>query len=82
MQWEFAARGFVPGRYVVRRYAGDTAQSVIVIGDGTAPRRVGRRESRDTVPVTKVTVIDADPIFDDATAADWLRGHSGRREER
>ena len=49
---------------------------MIVIGDGTAPRRVGRRESRDTVPVTKVTVIDADPLFDDATAADWLRGVS------
>ena len=47
-----------------------------MVGDGTAPRRVGRRESRDTVPVTKVTVIDADPILDDATAADWLRGVS------
>ena len=77
VQWEFPGRlGPPPGRYVVRRYAGDAAHAVVVVGDGTAPRRVGRRESRDTVPVTKVTVIDADPIFDDATAADWLRGVS------
>jgi hypothetical protein len=46
---------------------------VVVIGEGTAPRRVGRREPRDTVPVTRITVIDADPLFDDATAERWLR---------
>lgn len=57
----------------MRRYAGDDAQSVVVISDGTAPRRVGRREPRDTVSVTRITVIDADPLFDDATASAWLR---------
>lgn len=46
---------------------------MVVIGEGTAPRRVGRRESSGTVPVTRITVIDADPLFDDATAAEWLR---------
>ena len=44
-----------------------------MISEGTAPRRVARREPRDTVPVTRVTVIDADPLFDDATASAWLR---------
>ncbi|MDA0182610.1 hypothetical protein OJ997_20030 [Solirubrobacter phytolaccae] len=74
MQWEWPGRlGPPPGRYVVRRYAGDDAQAVVVISEGTAPRRVGRREPRDTVPVTRVTVIDADPLFDDATASEWLR---------
>jgi hypothetical protein len=74
VQWEFAGRlGPPPGRYVVRRYAGDDAQSVVVISEAAAPRRVSRKEPRDTVPVTVVTVIDADPLFDDATAAVWLR---------
>lgn len=74
MQWEFPGRlGPPPGRYVVRRYAGDDAQSVVVISEGSARRRAGRREPRDTVPVTRVTVIDADPLYDDATAAAWLR---------
>ncbi|MDA0169899.1 hypothetical protein OJ998_12450 [Solirubrobacter taibaiensis] len=45
----------------------------MVVGDGTAPRRTGRREPRDTVPVTRITVIDTDPLFDDATAAEWMR---------
>ena len=75
MQWELPGRlGPPPGRYVVRRYAGDDAQSVVVISEGAAPRRVGRREPRDTVVVTRITVIDADPVTDDATAAAWLRG--------
>ena len=78
MQWELPGRlGPPPGRYVVRRYAGDDAQSVIVISEGTAPRRVGRREPRDTVVVTRITVIDADPLADDATAAVWLRETAG-----
>ena len=32
-----------PGRYVVRRYAGDEAQQVVVIGGLAAPRRARRR---------------------------------------
>lgn len=77
MQWELPGRlGPPPGRYVVRRYAGDDAQSVVVISEGSAPRRVGRREPRDSVVVTRITVIDADALTDDATAAAWLRGVS------
>lgn len=74
MQWELPGRlGPPPGRYVVRRFAGDDAQAVVVISDGSAPRRVRRREPRDSVVVTRITVIDADPLTDDATAAAWLR---------
>lgn len=46
---------------------------MVVISEGEAPRRVRRRERRDSVPVTRITVIDADPMTDDATAAAWLR---------
>ena len=60
MQWEFAGPlGPPPGRYVVRRYAGDEVREVVVVTRAEAPRRVGRREPRGTVPVTRVTVIDA-----------------------
>ncbi|MDA0140604.1 hypothetical protein [Solirubrobacter deserti] len=45
----------------------------MVIGEGVAPRRVRRREPRDTVPVTRITIIDAEPLTDDATAGEWLR---------
>ena len=41
-----------------------------------APRR---REPPGTVPVTRVTVIDAEPRADDADAADWLRARRGAR---
>lgn len=60
MQWEFAGRlGPPPGRYVVRRYAGDVAREVVVVTEASAPRRLGRREPPGSVPVTRVTVIDA-----------------------
>ena len=40
VQWELPGRqGPDPGRYVVRRYAGDEAQQVVVIGGLAAPRR-------------------------------------------
>jgi hypothetical protein len=82
VQWEFAGRiGPPPGRYVVRRYAGDDVQRVVVIAelDGTPARRRplrGRRARRvpaspppAVVPVTRVTVIDALPLTD---ARAWL----------
>ena len=73
MQWEFPGRlGPSPGRYVVRRFAGDDVREVVVVGHGEAPRRLGRREPPGTVPVTRVTVIDAEPVDEDAAAA-WLR---------
>src|SRR4051794_24159756 len=37
------------------------------------PRRRLRREPTDTVPVTRVTVIDAESLADDATGSAWLR---------
>jgi hypothetical protein len=55
----------------VRRYAGDDVREVVVVTAGEAPRRLGRREPPGTVPVTRVTVIDAVPVED---AAAWLRG--------
>jgi hypothetical protein len=73
VQWEFPGRlGPPPGRYVVRRFAGDAVREVIVVGEGEAPRRIGRREPPGGVPVTRVTVIDAEAIDDEAAAA-WLR---------
>ncbi|WP_028064742.1 hypothetical protein [Solirubrobacter soli] len=61
MQWEFAGRtGPPPGRYVVRRYAGDEVHEVVVVTDADAPRRRSRRSPpAGTVAVTRVTVIDA-----------------------
>jgi hypothetical protein len=57
----------------VRRFAGDEVRQVVVVTEDTAPRRVGRRErASESVPVTRVTVIDASDLAGDATA--WLRG--------
>ncbi|HEX6020542.1 MAG TPA: hypothetical protein VFZ00_01015 [Solirubrobacter sp.] len=73
MQWEFPGRlGPPPGRYVVRRFAGDDVREVIIVGMGEAPRRIGRREPPGTVPVTRVTIVDAEPVDEEAAAA-WLR---------
>ena len=87
MQWEFAGRlGPPPGRYVVRRYAGDDVREVVVVTEAEAPRRrAARREPTGTVPVTRVTVIDAEttPADDgdawrrraEATLAQFLAAH-------
>jgi hypothetical protein len=66
VQWEFAGRpGPAPGRYVVRRYAGDKAHEVVVVTEADSPRRRARRAPpAGTVPVTRVTVIDASPGLD------------------
>jgi hypothetical protein len=74
VQWEFAGRlAPPPGRYVVRRYAGDDVRAVVVVTPAVAPRREGRRLARreppGTVEVTRVTVIDASS---GAAPTDWL----------
>lgn len=82
MQWEFAGRlGPEPGRYVIRRFAGDDPRHVVVIGGLEAPRRRrfgGRRARRAPagaapapVEVTRATVIATDPLPEDGAGA-WL----------
>jgi hypothetical protein len=79
VQWEFPGRlGPEPGRYIVRRYAGDDARWIVVIdGLEAAARRPKRKWSKDpepeplTVPVTRATVIDALRVEEEAAAA-WL----------
>jgi hypothetical protein len=84
VQWDFAGRlGPPPGRYVVRRFAGDEAREVIVVaeaGVAAAAGRLGRMAARrphrapapgtpPAVPVTRVSVVDARPL---AGGAAWL----------
>ena len=82
MQWEFAGQiGPEAGRYVIRRYAGDDARHVVVIGDLEAPRRrrLARGRAKRAAPgaapgmveVTRATVITTDPLPEDGAAA-WL----------
>jgi hypothetical protein len=55
----------------VRRYAGDEVREVVVVTESEAPRRRLRRGHADgTVPITRVTVIDASRS-DDYEAEDW-----------
>ena len=75
---------------MIRRYAGDDPQHVVVIGElGAVPRRrLGRRRPRsaapgaatDVVEVTRATVIATDPLPPDGARA-WLREAVHRREE-
>jgi hypothetical protein len=65
----------------VRRYAGDEAQQVVVIGGLEAPRR--RRRGRPEEPgdkpvdVTRATVIAADPLEGEASADAWMAAAAG-----
>jgi hypothetical protein len=92
VQWEFAGRlGPDPGRYPVRRFAGDDVREIVVIGGLEAPRRSllpRRRRAKDVpapaqhaVEVTRATVIDATPIYDRDTAEAWLAEAAGERAE-
>ena len=84
VQWEFPGRlGPEPGRYPVRRFAGDDVREIVVIGGLQAPRRAGRgrralrpRRARDAAPapvdVTRATVIDAAPLYERDAAEEWL----------
>lgn len=93
VQWEFPGRlGPEPGRYVVRRFAGDDARQVVVIAGLEAPRRrrLGHRRvvraepgsGPPPVDVTRATVISTDPLpDDDQSARDWLATAAGERAE-
>jgi hypothetical protein len=90
VQWEFPGRlGPDPGRYVVRRYAGDDVRHVVVIGGFDAPRR-RRRAPRprradpgpESVEITRATVIDATPLGELAAADDWLDRATGDEADR
>jgi hypothetical protein len=80
VQWEFAGRiGPPPGRYVLRRFAGDDVRRVVVVTEPTAApperrRRRGRRAPAGPpahpAPVTRVTVVDATPL---RAPEAWLR---------
>jgi hypothetical protein len=86
VQWEFAGRvGPDPGRYVVRRFAGDDVRHVLVLTGAQAPRRRwGRRRARRTEPgpqpvdLTRATVIGAEPLAD---AKAWLAAATGPRRD-
>ena len=90
VQWEFAGRlGPDPGRYPVRRFAGDDVREIVVIGGLEAPRRtlLPRRRRPKTVPepgahaveVTRATVIDATPMYEREAAEAWLKDAAGEQ---
>jgi hypothetical protein len=92
VQWEFAGRlGPDPGRYPVRRFAGDDVREILVIGGLEAPRRSlrPRRRRARTVPapgeraveVTRATVIDATPLYERDAAEAWLADAAGERAD-
>jgi len=74
---------------VVRRFAGDDAQQVVVIGGLAAPRRArpGGRRVRGAEPgaapvdVTRATVVAADRLADEAAAEVWLAAAAGPRAD-
>ena len=92
VQWEFAGRlGPDPGRYTVRRFAGDDVREIVVIGGLEAQRRslrparrrpkaVAAPEQRP-VEVTRATVIEVTPLFERDAAEAWLEAAAGERAE-
>jgi hypothetical protein len=85
VQWEFPGRlGPDPGRYAIRRFAGDDVRHVLVVSGIEAPRRLrrspGARRTRRADPerppapveVTRATVIDAAGLDDEESARAWL----------
>ena len=92
VQWEFAGRlGPDPGRYTVRRFAGDDVREIVVIGGLEAERRSlrpGRRRPKAVaapeqraVEVTRATVIEVTPIYERDAAEAWLEAAAGERAE-
>ena len=92
VQWEFAGRlGPDPGRYPVRRFAGDDVRQIVVIGGYQAPRRTllprPRRAKAAKAPepaavdVTRATVIDAAPMYERDAAEAWLEQAAGARSD-
>jgi hypothetical protein len=92
VQWEFAGRlGPDPGRYPVRRFAGDDVREIVVISGLEAPRRsllpqrrrakAVPRPSPQAVEVTRATVIDATPLYEHEGAEAWLEQAAGERVE-
>jgi hypothetical protein len=78
-----------PGRYVVRRFAGDEPQHVVVLGGLEAPRRrrAGGRRPRPAEPgaapveVTRATVVIASPLDGEEPAGAWLEQAAGSGAE-
>ncbi len=88
VQWEFPGRlGPDPGRYVVRRYAGDDVQQVVVVGGFDAPRKRPRRPRRadpgpTAVEITRATVIEASALGGLEAADAWLERATGPDADR
>ena len=92
VQWEFAGRlGPDPGRYTVRRFAGDDVREIVVIGGLEAQRRslrpARRRPKAVDAPeeqrgeVTRATVIEVTPFFERDAAEAWLEAAAGEQAE-
>lgn len=92
VQWEFAGHlGPDPGRYTVRRFAGDDVREIVVIGGLEAERRSlrpGRRRPKAVaapeqhpVEVTRATVIEVTPLYERDAAEAWLEAAAGERAE-
>jgi len=92
VQWEFAGRlGPDPGRYTVRRFAGDDVREIVVIGGLEAQRRSLRPARRrpkavdapeeQRVEVTRATVIEVTPFFERDAAEAWLEAAAGERAD-
>ena len=72
--WELPGRlGPAPGRYVLRRFAGDDPQHVLVLLESA---RGGWRRGAPAVPVTRAAVIEAAPV-DLAAARAWFDDAAG-----
>ena len=93
VQWEFAGRlGPDPGRYPVRRFAGDDVREIVIVGGLEAPRRSLRPRRRERaraaaapelepVEVTRATVIDAAPLYERDAAEAWLARAAGEESD-
>lgn len=70
---------------MVRRFAGDDVQQILVVGGLSAARRRPRREARArraspepaAVEITRATVIDAAPLGELEAADEWLERAAG-----